>query len=185
MGGLIEIPPDGAISAAGATLRVQGAGSLTPLAGPAAISDFTIALTVDANVFGAVVTGFLTATQNGPAFGVLSAGLAGLQLTQTLLLDATGFFDCSGALCGLVGTFPATVNGTQSLPPPISLTLNGLATLGAAQVGGTLLLSLAGQTALPSLVGTEVSRTFVPEPLRIAQLAAAAVLLALLWRRRR
>jgi len=184
VGGLINIPPDGTINAASMKLRVSGSGSLTPLPGPASIRSLGLDVTVFAPLLSATVTGFVMATQNGMAHGTLSALLGKFNLTDSLLVDASGLFDCTGALCGLFGTFPISINGTQTITPPFGLTLNGLSTLGGAVAAGALALSLASQTAVVNLAGVEVARTFIPEPSRVLQLAAAAALVAVLFARR-
>lgn len=184
VGGLINVPPDGMITAASATIAVPGSGSVTASAGPASLRSLILDLTVDASVFGSTVMGGATATQFAPAFGTLTGGLGVLSLTQSLFVEATGAFDCSGLLCGAIGTFPATFNGTQTFQPPLGLGVSGLGTAGAAQLAGTITLSLAGQTAVLSIVGAETSRTFVPEPSHLVQLAAAGALVALLFVRR-
>lgn len=186
VGGEILIPPEGSITAASATLIVPGSGSVTASSGPASLRDLVLDLTVDATVFGlADITGTVTATQLGTGFGTLSAGLGAFNLTQSLFVEATGFIDCAGFGCGLVGTFPATFNGTQTFAPPLSIGVGGLGTAGSATVMGSLLLDLAGQSAILTLVGAETSRTFVPEPSHLLQLAVAGGLLMLLFRRPR
>jgi len=184
VGGQILIPPEGTITAASAKLIVPGTGSVTASSGPASLRSLVLDLTVDATVAGlADVTGTVTASQLGTGFGTLSAGLGAFNLTQSLFVEATGFIDCAGFGCGFVGTFPATFNGTQTFPPPLSIAVGGLGTAGAATVMGSLLLDLAGQTAVLTLVGAETARTFVPEPSRLLQLAAAGGLVVLLFRR--
>jgi len=187
-GGFINIPPDGTITAASARVRVPGTGVATPLPGAGRMSAFTLGVTVDAMTFGITLTGSAQVTQNGTAPGTLTAGLGVLKLTQPFYMQATGAFDCLGSTgaCALFGTFPTTFNGPQTILPPSQLSVAGLATPGAATAQGIIPISLGGQTAVLLLSGSEVSRTFVPEPTRMVQLAVALAALAGLaaWRRR-
>ena len=95
--------------------------------------------------------------------------------------------DCIGFLGCLFGDFPITIVGTNPPPPgqAFTITLSGLNTPGAGNVGGTMPISLPPETENGStftgtvfLNGNEVSRTYVPEPDALVQLIAGAVALA-------
>ncbi len=92
-----------------------------------------------------------------------------------------------GLLCGALGDFPISIMGTNPSPPgqAFTITLAGLNTPGAANVGGTMPISLPPETSNGStftgtvfLAGNEVSRTYVPEPGALVQLTAGAIALA-------
>jgi hypothetical protein len=112
---------------------------------------------------------------------------------MSLFIDA--YLDCAGLGCGAVGDFPIDIYGTNPPPPgqAFTITLAGLNTPGAANVIGTIPVSLPPETSLGSpttgtivLTGHEVSRTYhVPEPGSLAQLIYGTVALAGLSRRRR
>jgi hypothetical protein len=186
LGGAIVIPPEGSIGAASASIRVPGVVTGTVSSGPGSITGLTFSnVTVDGTVLGAAtITGPATAAQLAPAPGTL-ASLGRFVMTGNMLLQATGTFQCVGNAI-LCDGFPVSFSGTQTVGGPVTLNFGSLGVSGAATVTGVLTLSLGGLVATFDLVGQEVSRSYVPEPPRVAGLAAAFVLLGgLLWLRRR
>ncbi len=186
-GGLVTVPPDGTIQAASATVIVTGQGTSTINSGPVTLKTLSLSGTVNANPLGLVtVTGPVVANELSPAMGSLTANLANAFFPNPLLLIATASIQCMGAFCPIVGTFPITLNGTQTLNGPFTIPIGNLGTPGAATLSALFTLNLAGDAVLVNLVGSEVSRTFLPEPVRVLQLGAAGVALAGLgWLRRR
>lgn len=187
VGGLINIPPDGAVTSGSATVRVPGNGTATISSGTGSISGFTLGISVNAFTLGVVVTGSVNAAQLGSAMGTLSASLMQLALTSPFLIQSAGNLDCTGAaaVCAFLGTFPVSFSGTQTLPPPFQLAIANVNTPGSAVVTGTTFVTIGGQSAILSLVGNEVSRTELPEPAPMLQLGAAGLALLFLARRRR
>jgi len=187
LGGAIVIPPDGSIGAASATILVPGTGAVTPSLGAGSITGLTLSnITVNGTVLGlATITGPATAAQlTVPALGTL-ASLGKFVMTGNMLVMATGTFQCVGNAL-VCGGFPISFSGTQTVNGPVTINIGSISVSGAATATGNLSLSLGGQAAILGLVGQEVSRTFIPEPTRVAGLAAAAVLLGgLVWWRRR
>jgi hypothetical protein len=164
LGGRVTVPPDGTITAGTVRMRVPGAGAGTASAGPSRLSAFSMGLSVDALVSGASVAGTAMMAQNGIASGTLTGMLTHLAVTSPLLVSATGSFQCNGAGCAALGTFPVSFNGLQTVGPPVNFTVNGLGASGQATARGTLLMRLGTRTAVLDVVGSEISRTFVPEP---------------------
>ncbi|MDH5306479.1 MAG: hypothetical protein OEW02_04805 [Myxococcales bacterium] len=164
LGGLINVPPDGAITSGTARIRVPGAGAMTASAGPARLSDFALGLDVNADTGGAVVTGSAAMAQNGVASGTFTGMFTHLALTKPFPMLATGSFPCSGAGCTALGSFPLTFNGAQTIAPPVNFTLGKIGTPGQATAKGTLLMKLGTHTAVLAVAGSEVSRTYLPEP---------------------
>jgi hypothetical protein len=133
----------------------------------------------------ATITGPATAAQVGsPALGTL-ASLGQLVLTNPMFMVATGIFQCTGNpfICA---AFPLSFSGTQTINAPVTINIGNINSPGNATATGSIVLSLGGQVATLNLVGQEVSRMYVPEPGRVLQLgAAAALLVGLVWYRRR
>ncbi len=181
LGGFITVPPDGAILAGSGQLDVMGGGIANPAAGAASLQNVSLAGTLNKTGFGVNITGAFGATQPGTATGGLSAGLAHLTFNP-FLMNFTGFANCAntgtGTGCTVLG-LPATFTGPKTFTIN-SLAVSKLSTLGSAALSGTFTFTLGGFTAVLSLVGSEVSRTFIPEPntfgllgLGVAGLAAA------------
>jgi hypothetical protein len=164
LGGHINVPPDGTITSGMVRMRMPGTGLTAVSPGPARISAFSLGLTVDALLSGALVTGTASMTQNGVANGSLTTALVYLAATSPFRVSATGTFECTGVGCAAFGTFPVTFNGIQTIGPPASFALGSLHAAGQATARGTLLMMLGSHTAVLGVVGNEISRTFVPEP---------------------
>ena len=181
LGGFITVPPDGAISAGSGQLEVPGTGLLTPGGGGARLQNVSLAGTLSKTDFGVTINGAFGATQPGTAVGGLSAGLGHLTFNP-FVVNFTGYANCAnagtGTGCTVLG-LPATFTGPKTFTIN-SLAVSKLSTLGSAALSGTFTFTLGGFTAVLSLVGSEVSRTFIPEPntfgllgLGVAGLAAA------------
>lgn len=165
LGGIVTIPPDGNINSATARVTIQGANLGSPQAGPAALSNVSMAATVNGTIGSAVtLTGPFSGQQVGTATGSLTGGLNNL-VVGTLTLNVNGLINCFGGLCGVLGTFPiSAVNSLSVITGIVPLGVGGLGSIGAATLNGILSLTLSGNTAVINLVGQEVGRTFVPEP---------------------
>lgn len=185
LGGLIDIPPSGAITSASATIDVPGSGLATPEAGVARLRSLTLAGTLDATVLGmASLSGSLDGMQVGTAEGSLTAGLANL-FFQSAVLSLSVFVDCTPtAVCDFVADFPIQVTGPQTFSPFGTLPIAGLDSPGNALVTASVEIVIAGLSATLSLVGNEVSRTFVPEPGSFGLVAAGLAGLAAAFRLR-
>lgn len=164
LGGNINVPPDGTITSGSMRMRLSGVGSMTVSPGPASFAAFSLGLTVDALLSGALVTGAASMTQNGVADGSLTTALVHMAATSPFRVSATGSFDCAGVGCSALGSFPVTFNGIQTIGPPVTFALGSIDTPGQATASGTLLMMLGTHTAVLGVVGNEISRTFVPEP---------------------
>ena len=187
LGGILNIPPDGSITAASARVTVQGSNLTNASAGAAQLSNLTLMATINGTVGSAVVlTGGFSGTQIGGGAGSLSGGLANL-IVATLTLNLNGLVNCFGGLCPALGTFPVSaVNSVTVLTGIGSMGIGGLGTLSAATLNGVLSLTIGGATAVVSLVGQEVNRTFIPEPNTFALVGLGMLGLAGLgWRRNR
>lgn len=166
LGGFINVPPDGVISSGSGQVEVGAAGIATPT-GPAQakLSNLTLAGTLNKSGFGVDITGAVGATQPGTAIGLISAGLGNLQFNP-FVVNFTGFANCTntgtGTGCTVLG-LPTTFTGPKTFTIT-SLGVAGLASPGSAALNGTFTFTLAGFTAVLSLVGSEVGRTFIPEP---------------------
>jgi len=206
--GTIMIPPDGTINSMSATSILPaagGEGATSVQTGTAQLKSLMIDMTINygaplvAHVFGTVIvsqvgtsTGLLTNTHSVMFGGTGTGTGTGTALGMSLFISA--HLNCTGLFCGLVGNFPVTIVGTN---PPIpgqafTITLASLNTPGAANVGGTMPISIPPEYTTGSpftgtifLAGTEVSRTYVPEPGSLAQLMSGAVALAALSLRHR
>lgn len=183
--GLINIPPNGSILAASASLTIPGAGVVTPSAGAASFSNLFLQATIDANIFGAQVDGFVTASQIGAAAASLLPGLASVVVMPPAVLSVSASVDCAGLLCGLVPiTFPLTVMGPQTLAAGFTLMATNLSVSGLAALTGMFALTFDGNEVTVNLVGTEVGRSFMAMPEPSTALLAGAGLAALAAGRR-
>ena len=187
LGGILNIPPDGSITAASVQVTVQGSNLTNASAGAAQLSNLMLMATINGTVGGAAtLTGGLSGTQLGGGAGNLSGGLANLAMA-TLTLNLNGLVNCFGGLCPALGTFPVSaVNSVSVLTGIGNMGIGGLGTLGAATLNGLLSLTIGGATAAVSLVGQEVNRTYIPEPNTFALVGLGMLGLAGLgWRRTR
>lgn len=164
LGGAVNIPPDGQITSASGQIGVPGAGLVTATPGAGArFRDLAIEATLDATTFGATLTGSAQATQLGGGNGSLTAGLGNL-LFGNVQLGVAVAIGCTGptGVCSAL-SLPLASSGPRTFVLG-SVPISGLGTLGAGALSGSFSITLAGFTAVLNLVGTEVSRTFVPEP---------------------
>ncbi len=185
LGGQLTIPPDGSIHSASGSVSVPGAGSATASAGNSTLADITLDSTINGTALGQLITGPVSATQLGSAVGQLSAGLSNLVLAGSMTLSVNGVVNCSGPFCGLLGSFPISLSGPQVLSSLGSLAIANINSVGNAQASGVFSLTLGGVTAILNLVGTEVNRTYIPEPEPFGLLALGLAGLAGLRVRRR
>jgi hypothetical protein len=186
LGGILNIPPDGSITAATAQVTVQGSNATNAAPGAAQLNNLVLVATINGTVGGAVaLTGGLSGTQIGGGSGSLSAGLANL-IVATLSLNVNGLINCFGGMCPAIGTFPVSVVNSTSILSGIGFGIGGLGTLGAGTLSGVLSLTLGGSAAVVGLVGQEVNRTFIPEPNSFALVGLGTLSMAGLgWRRAR
>jgi len=209
--GTITIPPDGKINSMSATSILPaagGEGATSVQTGTAQLKSLMVDMTINygspgvARIFGPVIVSQV-GTSTGPftnthsvMFGGMGTGTGtgtGTALGMSLFVSA--HLDCTGLFCVLAGDFPVTIVGTYPpLPGQVfTITLASLNTPGAANVGGTMPIYIPPEYTTGSpftgtifLAGTEVSRTYVPEPGSLAQLMPGGVaLVALSLRRRR
>jgi hypothetical protein len=183
LGGLLQIPPDGSIGPASGQLVVNALGSATPLAGPAQIQNFNLAGSVNAVAFGNTITGNLALNQIGaPVPGSLTPGLAQVVFGAPMQISRAGGINCVGPTCGIL-SLPVALTGTQLLNLA-AMPIANLGLVGGAFVNGSFAITLAGLTGTLQLVGSEVSRVYVPEPHSAGLLLLGLVGLAG-WRARR
>ena len=186
IGGAVNIPPDGAILSAFARVKVPGAGIVTPSGGPITLSALTLSATIDATILLNTITGFVIASQLNTAMGLLTGNLTNAVILPPIFLDTSLSVNCAGFLCGVVGQFPITLNGTQTINDSFTLMVSGLDVSGSAMVSGTFSFDFNGTTAMVMLVGTEITRTFLPEPGLLMQLGVGLAGLGFLgWRVRK
>jgi hypothetical protein len=190
LGGIVTIPPDGAITSASATVNIQGASISAPSGGAASLTGLNIVATVNGTVAAvATLTGGFTANQIGTANGSLTGGLANLAI-GTLTLNLTGLINCTPAgPCGVLGSFPISLASTNPITGVGSLGVGGLGIFGAATLNAILNVTIGGNTAVVTMLGQEVNRTFlpsVPEPTSIGLFGMGMLGLAAAgWRRTR
>jgi hypothetical protein len=168
LGGILTIPPDGSITSSTATVTIQGNSNTAPVAGAASLSDLSLQATVNGTVGGiASITGNIAGTQVGAATGALTGGLSNLAL-GTLTLNLSALINCAPAgSCTVLGTFPISVMSQTPITGAGGLGVGGLGTLSNATLNAILSVTIGGNSALISLIGQEISRTFtptVPEP---------------------
>ena len=187
LGGAIQIPPDGSITSASALLVAQSAGTAPTLQvapGTAKLWNLTLAATINATVGGNVVTGGITANALNAAAGSLTAGLNNAALNDPgFALSLNGMINCAGAGCTVLG-LPVTFSGGQVLNLG-SVPIGSINNVGNATMNGLFSLTIGGFTAVLNLVGTEVGRTYVPEPNTFGLVAAGMAGIATLRAQRR
>jgi hypothetical protein len=185
LGGFIDIPPDGSVTSGSAQLEFQALGSATPIAGPAKFKNAQLAGTIAKSGLGVDITGAVGMTQPGTGNGNLTAGLSSASFNP-FLVNFTGFANCantgSGSGCTVLG-LPTTFTGPKLVSLP-SLGVGQLASVGNATLQGTFTFTLGGFTAVLDLVGSEVSRTFIPEPNTFGLLALGLAGVAVIRRQR-
>jgi len=185
-GGLIEIPPAGAIDSGSFLLSVPATPEGDVLPGPVEISDLSFSLTTDASPFLATLAGPFAVVQQGIAAGTLSDTLDEVVLSSPLFLDRSGTISCSGLFCWLFAdAFPLVLAGVESIPAPATLQVAALNEPGSATVSETLAVTMNSGTAIFRMQGQEERRTFLPEPGTTEMITAGCLALALLERRRR
>jgi hypothetical protein len=184
LGGIVQIPPDGSITSGSAQLVVSAVGIATPIPGGfVALRNFSAAATVNAITFGNTITGNVVLNQVDPgASGNLTAGLANAFFAGPMQVSQGGVLNCVGPSCDIL-SLPTTLTGTQ-LPNLGNMPIANLAAVGNALISGTFAITIAGFTGQLQLVGTEVSRVFVPEPGSAGLVAFGLAGLAV-WRGRR
>lgn len=184
LGGIAQIPPDGSIASASGQLDVSAAGLATPIpGGNAALRNFAMAATVNAATFGNAIQGNVALNQVGGGVpGVLTPGLSSVVFGAPMQIAQSGALGCSGPSCAILG-LPAVLGGTQ-LVALAAMPIANLAQAGNALISGTYAITVAGITGQLHLVGTEVSRVYVPEPASASLLVAGLCGIAG-WRVRR
>ena len=174
LGGIINTPPDGSISAGAGTITVEASNATTPtVGGSAQLSGSTLGGFVIKDLLpNAFVAGGFDITQTAPANGTLSAADT-ITFSDSFAVDLTANFSCSGPDCSLLG-LPVNVAGPFLFPlqplPVVDLDSPGL-----ASIVFDVPVSLDGVQAVFHLVGVETGRSFIPEP------GTAALLGLLLW----
>lgn len=184
LGGVIAVPPDGSVSASTATVTVSADGPTTPMTGAAALQNLGVTATIDANVLGqAAVTGSVSASQLGTAAGsLLLTGGTGNASFPGFLLALNAAVNCAGSGCAFIGTFPILSSSAHTFTA--ALPIANIAAPGQAAIDTEFSVTLGGMSALVALVGSEVSRHYVPEPDSFALLGGALVAMLLLRRTR-
>lgn len=188
LGGAIVVPPDGSITSAGTKLQVEGSSNANASAGPARLESLTLAGTISPTTLlgGAVtVSGGVNASQIGSAAGVLNPALTLAAFGGTGVLSINALINCTppGSSCSFLG-LPISVSGPQTFSPFGSFQVGSINNVGNATLAGQLSLTLSGLTAVFNLAGTEISRTYVPEPSTFSLLGVALIgVAACRWRR--
>jgi len=178
LGGGIIIPPEGSITAGSLSLTVPAADVQSPESGSASLDSLMLDVDIDGDILGNSITGGVASSQTGTAAGTLLPGLSVLDFPGPLVLDMNGSIDCSGPNCSSIGSFPISVVDSYELPVLGGFLVAGLATPGVATLNATLPITIAGFSAEVTLVGGELSRSFVPEPTAAALLGMGLVALA-------
>ena len=179
LGGVIQVPPDGSVGGGTATLRFSAdPNTFLPIAGPAAILDASLALTLDADLLGqAHITGPVQGHRVGGALASLNGPLTQLSLLSPLLVLYTGTVQCAGSGCGAVGTFPVSLGTVLGFAGAFGV--GNLAAPGSATLQASLPFSLAGFTGILQLSGAEIQRAVVPEPRSAGLLGLGLAILAI------
>ncbi len=177
----MEIPPDGAISAASARLLVEGDGLMTPIpSGMVELETFGLSATVSATVLGqASLWGVVAMSRGGPLEGTLTSGL-NATFPNDFILNLSASVGCNnlGSLSACTQLeLPLAITGPQTLSPLGFLAIGNLATIGSATIMAALPITLGGLTGVLTLVGSEISRE-LPEPGGHAGAATALLVLA-------
>jgi hypothetical protein len=184
-GGLLEIPPDGAIGSGSLLLSVPATAAGYVFPGAAEISDLEFALTANASRFSTTVSGPFAAAQQGSAAGTLSNALDEVVLSSPVFLDRNGTISCTGTFCWLFAdAFPLVTAGIESIPAPATLKVANLGQWGGATLSDTIAVTMNSGTAVFRITGAERRRTYLPEPRAVEVIVAGGLVLALLARRR-
>ena len=169
LNGLIQVPPDGSFPAASAIVRVPGDGISTPLSGPATLKSWVWSFTFSApvQVYGFAVTlkGHASGQQTGEVVGSLTAGLGSFVFDEELRGNFAAKIECTPATacalpCALGYCFPISPSGVISTPS---------GTFGLGNLSQKDQATLTATTSYPGyftmgVVGSEVHRSFAPEP---------------------
>lgn len=164
LGGGVVIPPEGSIAAGSLRLALPGSALDSPSAGPVTLSDLLLDVDIDGDILGNAITGSVDQSQMGTTAGSLDAALSTVTFPNPLVMSASGSVACSGPDCAAIGSFPVDISSPQIAPVFGSYAISGLATVGGASFEGLLSGVIEGFATDFAFVGTEVSRSFVPEP---------------------
>jgi hypothetical protein len=181
LGGAINTPPDGTISAGSATIILEASSITSPTQGGSAEL-------LNANLVGfftkdiqgqAFVSGGFSFTQTTGANGTLTPTDT-ITFSDALAVDIIANIFCNGTECSALG-LPVSESGSFLFPLQ-PLPVQNLGTAGSAAIDFDVPVSLDGVQAVFHFVGVETSRSFIPEPGTAALLGLG---LALLGARRR
>ena len=177
LGGTIVTPPDGTIDVGRADVYVEATapGSYVP-GGIFLFSGFALGGTVVKNIAGAAdISGPFQATQPSSLAGTLAVGQTGGDFASDLLLNMNVQLGCVGTGCSLLG-FPVYDVGPSLLSVSF-LPVSNLGTPGSAQINVNVPIEVDGVLGSLDLVGTEVARSYIPEPGTFVLVASGLVLL--------